>query len=229
MAHKHNFAFVLLLLATSALAQTVNPKTVTVNDQASDPQVNNDQTLPRQVVLARCAYGQADESCPGAAVPPTASNAGSTTLLAKMPRQMGPMGPLGPPMRGSGYPGTWGAQFSPGHALIGAAIGFGFGAAVAAKDGGVRGSIAVGTLFGLLGAAVGSTIPAFPSHYRYRRGWDDDEEASQTQPKHVKPGSRPDTTGQIVARPDPPKSTIREDNPQQAAAETTQNNAFSSR
>jgi len=200
MAHKHNFAFVLLLLATSALAQTMDSKKVTVNDQPSDAQVKqikNDQSFPKQVVLARCAYSHTDEGCPGTSVPPAASNAAATTLLAQMPRRMGPMGQQGPPMRGAAYPETSGPQFSPGHALIGAAIGFGFGAAAGSKSG-VRGSIAVGTLVGLLGAAIGAGIPSFP-HYR-RRGWDDEEEASQTKLKPAKPdASHPNSDEQVTA------------------------------
>jgi hypothetical protein len=201
----------------------------TAKDRTRLDPANND--LPKQVALARCAYSQADEGCQSAPPVPAASNPGANTTLAQMPRRMGPMaGRQGPPMGSSAYPGTWGPQFSPGHALIGAAIGFAFGAAAGSRNG-VRGSLAVGTLVGLLGAGIGAGIPSFPSHYR-RRGWgDDEEEASRKKPKSAEPdASRPESTGQIAAaRPDPSPSTTRGDNPSQIAAETSQNNAFSSR
>jgi hypothetical protein len=213
MARRKSFLFALLLSATTALAQTVDSKTsIDVSmDVARNDQINN--ALPGRVALARCAYRQTDEGCPGALL---ASDREANNTLAQMPRRMGPMGRQGPPMRGPAYPETWGPQFSPGHALIGAAIGFGFGAAAGSKNG-VRSSLAVGTLVGLLGAAIGAGIPSFPSHYRYRRGWDDDEEASRTRPKPAKPAaSRPDSVAQVTAS-------------RQGAAETYQKNDFSSR
>jgi hypothetical protein len=84
-------------------------------------------------------------------------------------------------MRGPVYPENWGPQFSPGHALVGGAIGFVLGAASGSKNG-VRASLAVGTIVGLIGAAIGAGIPTFPNHYRNRRPWDDDEEASRRKP-----------------------------------------------
>jgi hypothetical protein len=158
--------------------------------------------LPQPVATARRAYTQTDET--------------DNNILAQMPRRMGPVGRQGPPMRSAGYPGTWGPQFSPGHALIGAAIGFGFGAAAGSKNG-VRSSFAVGTLVGLLGATIGAGIPSFPSHYRYRRGWDDHEEASRRKPKPAKPDStEPEPATQVSAS-------------RQEAAETYQKNDFSGR
>ncbi len=199
MAHKHNLGFVLLLLATNGLGQTTD-------SQARSSQTNRDQ--PQPVALARCAYSQADGSCPGASVDPMASDSHASSTLPPMqhgsPRRM-----AGPPMRGPVYPETWGPQFSPGHALIGAAIGFGFGAAAGSKNG-VRTSIAAGTLIGLLGAALGAGIPSFP-HYR-RRGWDDDEEASLRKRKPVKPSSsHPDPATQVAAsQPGPERNISKE-------------------
>ena len=141
--------------------------------------------LPQPVASARRAYTQTDET--------------DHNTVAQTPRRMGPMGRQGPAMRSAGYPGTWGPQFSPGHALIGAAIGFAFGAAAGSRNG-VRNSFAVGTLVGLLGAAIGAGIPSFPNHYRYRRGWDDDEEASRRKPKPAKPDStKPEPATQVAA------------------------------
>jgi hypothetical protein len=129
--------------------------------------------LPQPIAAARRAYSQ-DET---------------NNTLAQIPRRMGPMGRQGPPMRGPVYQGSggqesWGPQFSPGHTLIGAAIGFGWGAAVGSKSG-VRTSLALGTIVGLVGAAIGAGIPSFPRHY-CRRCWDD-EEASQRKQKRSRP------------------------------------------
>ena len=154
--------------------------------------------LPQPVATARRAYTQTDET--------------DNNILAQMPRRMGPVGRQGPPMRSAGYVGTWGPQFSPGHALIGAAIGFGFGAAAGSKKG-VRNSFAVGTLVGLLGAAIGAGIPSFP-HYR-RRGWDDDEEASMTKPSRSGT-ALPDSATHVAAS-------------QPEGTETYQKNDFSGR
>jgi hypothetical protein len=205
MARRKNFLSALLLLASTAVAQTVAPKT-SMDDSRND-QING--ALSKQVAVARCAYRQNEEGCPGAS-----PGAEPNNTLAQMPRRMGPMGRQGPPMRGPAYPETWGPQFSPGHALVGAAIGFGFGAAVGSKNG-VRSSLAVGTLVGLLGAGIGAGIPSFPSHFR-RRGWDD-EEASRRKPKPAKPNtSQPDSAAQVAAS-------------RQEATETYQKNDFSRR
>jgi len=140
--------------------------------------------LPHPIAAARRAYTQSVET--------------DNNTLAQMPRRMGPMGRQGPPMRGPAYPETWGPQFSPGHVLVGAAIGFAFGAAAAGSKNGIRSSFAVGTLVGLLGAGIGAGIPSFPSHFR-RRGWDD-EEASRRKPKSAKPNtSQPDSAAQVAA------------------------------
>jgi len=204
MACRKNFLFALLLLAATALAQTADSKTSAgiSEDVFKDEQINRD--MPKQVALARCAYRENDKECPGASPDPEANK-----TLAQMPRRMGPMGRQDPPMRGPVYSETWGPQFSPGHALIGAAIGFGFGAVAGSKNG-VRSAFAVGTVVGLLGAALGAGIPSFP-HYR-RRGWDDDEEASLTKPKPTKPASHPDPATQVAAyQPDPTETYQKND------------------
>ncbi len=208
MAHKHNSVLVLLLLATSALAQTMDSKTA--NGRTNVDPTNND--LPAQVALARCAYSPADGGCTSKSLAPAASGSDAKTTLAQVPRRMGPMGRQGPPMRGPVYPETWGPQFSPSHALIGAAIGFGFGAAAGAKNG-AGSAVAVGTLVGLLGAALGAGIPSFPSHHHNRRGWDDDEEASRAKPKPAMPSPpHADSATQVAAaRPEPTETYQKND------------------
>jgi len=214
MASRKNSPFALLLLAATALAQTADSKTSAgLSDHDSHDvfrSEQNNRAMPRQVALARCPYRQNEEGCPAASPDPEANK-----TLAQMPRRTGPMGPQGPPtpMRGPVYPETWGPQFSPGHALIGAAIGFGFGAAACSRNG-VRSALGVGMLVGLMGAAIGAGIPSFP-HYR-RRGWDD-EEAFRRKPRLPKPGaSHPDSATEVVAS-------------HQQATETYQKNDFSDR
>ena len=207
MAHKNRVFLASLLLATTALAQTADSRNAI--DLTKGNQTN--AALPKQVALARCAYRQTDEGCPSA---PLATDLKADHTLAQMPRRVGPVGRQGPPMRGYAYPESWGPQFSPGHALVGAAIGFAFGAAAGSKSG-VRSSLAVGTLVGLVGAAIGAGIPSFP-HYR-RRGWDDDEEASRRKQKRPRPdASHPESATEVAASRSEP-------------SETYQKNAFSRR
>jgi hypothetical protein len=87
------------------------------------------------------------------------------------------------------YPGMRMGVHSGRHALIGAIIGGGLGVAIAAKgNAGVRASLAIGTLGAGLGAAMGLSIPSFPSRNMYRRGWPgDDEEAFRSKPDLNKP------------------------------------------
>jgi len=135
MKHKEGFLFALLLLASSALAQTIDSQTT--NDL---PEKN----LPKQVALARSAYTQTEEVIADGA--PNDSKGDNT--LAQIPGRMpGPM--AGPPMRRAAYPNMWMSGGSPGHALIGALIGFGLGAAVCAKgNAGARATLALGTVGG---------------------------------------------------------------------------------
>ena len=194
----------LILLASAASAQTADSKRSV--DFANDAPGNS--ALPKQVALARCAYRQSEAGCPATLGDKVADNA-----LAQMPRRIGPMGP---PMRGPYYSDSWGPRPSTAQVLIGAAIGFTFGAAAGSKNG-VRSAFAVGTLVGLLGAGIGAGIPAFPSHFRSRRGWDDDEDASLRKPKPGRPYS-------------PRPNKLAEDaTSQPGATETYQKNDFSGR
>lgn len=176
----------MLFLASSALPQTADSHPATKNG------------LPPQVVVARCAYTQTDDVC---------ASANGNTLLAQMPRRM-PDPPFRgrAPLRGPAYPRMWRSEGSPAHALIGTIIGFGLGAAVGAKGNiGVRGTLA----FGFIGAGIGFSVPSFPSRYKYRHPWpdndpDNDEEASVR--KSAKPGPNPPASSQQTASSNPQPS-----------------------
>jgi predicted lipid-binding transport protein (Tim44 family) len=125
-------------------------------------------------------------------------------------------------MGGPVYSGMWMSQPSPGHILIGAAIGFTLGAVAGARaNGGVRGAIGFGAMFGLIGAGIGAMTPSFPSRRYYRHGWPDyDEDASRSKPAPTKRESarRP------AAKPDPARSkstaTARTEDPLPADTRT---------
>jgi hypothetical protein len=199
-----HFLFVLLLLASNALAQSGD-------SQAANDLLNND--LPRQVAVARCAYNETEDACAG--VNPSSAEArgpNGDAMLAQLPRRMPgpPMQPRRPTMgrpRGA-YPGVWMEEGSGRHAAIGALIGFGLGAALGAhanKDQhpgvGVRAAVLVGTIGAVLGAAVGYNTPSFRARSPYRRGpWtDEDEQASRPKP------AEPDSVGQTSAQAPAPK------------------------
>lgn len=180
----------LLLPLSSALAQM------------ADSQTSND--LPYPVAVARCAYTQTEAPCASvhaASQDVSGQDApapGGDNTLAQIPRRM-PGPPLSagrPAMGGPGYPGMWQSQPSAGHALIGAVIGGLLGWAVAAKgSAGVRATLGIATVGAGLGAAIGLTVPSFPSR-RYRQRWpDDDEMAAHSKPdKRKVAASRPDSS-----------------------------------
>ena len=205
MKHKEGFLFALLLLASNGLAQTIDSQTT--NDLPE-----ND--LPKQVALAWSAYTQTEEVSADVAL----KNSKGNYTLVQIPRRMpGPM--AGPPMRRAAYPNMWMSGGSPGHALIGALIGFGLGAAVCAKgNAGVRAALAFGTVGAGIGAAIGFSIPSFPGRNMYRRRWaDDDEEASRSKPDISTPDpkkSASDSTRQAAAaQPDTPDLAARVQDP----------------
>ena len=180
MKHKERFLTALLLLASSGLAQTIDAQTTNGFPE-------ND--FSPQVALARRAYAQPEETTTGGSS--SASDADAKTTLAQLPRRMpGPI--VRPPMRPAPYPSMWMSQGNGRHALIGALIGLGVGVAVCAKgNAGVRASLAIGTLGAGIGAAMGFSIPSFPSRNMYRRGWpDDDEDASVAKPAAPDPNQR---------------------------------------
>jgi len=191
------FSCVLVLFASTALAQSVNR------------QVAND--LPTSVAAARCQYTPADEVCATLAESGTAQRTGDTTV-AQVPRRI-PGPAMRRPMMGRprpAYPAMWRPEGSGRHALIGAVIGGALGTAVALRgNAGVRASFALGTVGAGIGAAMGFSIPSFPSGNPYRRGWpgrrwpDEDESASR------KPGSaKPGASQQAALRPPQPATSV---------------------
>jgi hypothetical protein len=165
MKRKEGFMIALLLLASSGLAQTADSQT-TKDFPEHD--------FSPQVALARRAYAQPEGTSTGGSS--NASDAAGKTTLAQLPRRMpGPI--VRPRMRHAAYPNMWMSQGNGRHALIGALIGLGVGVAVCAKgNADVRASLAIGTLGAGIGAAMGFSIPSFPSRNVYRRGWPDDDE-----------------------------------------------------
>jgi hypothetical protein len=187
MKRHGGFLFLLALLLPVSNALT----------QIADSPTSND--LPHSVNVARCAYTQAEPVCANvhSASQDVAGNddrdPGGDTTLAQIPRRM-PGQPLRGrrlPMGGPAYPTMWQPQPSPGHALIGAVIGFGLGAAIAAKgNAGGRAIFALGTVGAGLGAAIGITVPSFPPRNSYRQRWpDDDEMAAHSNPHKTKVAS----------------------------------------
>ena len=210
MKHKIGLPLLALLLAaSSALAQSDPSQTM------NHPPQN---ALPERVAIAHCAYTPTDDGCAGVNAP--SQNASGTTdqraadhdTLAQLPGRMPPPPshlhepPMDSPYRRP-YRGSWIGAPDGRHVLIGAAIGFGLGAAAGSKSG-VRASLGIGAIFGLIGAGIGAGVPSFPHPNRYRRGWDDDEEASNLRSRHMaqpKPlnGSAQQTA---LARSNPPES-----------------------
>ena len=139
-------------------------------------QANSDSA---SVIAARSQYARAD------AAPSQDAGAGNSPL-AQAPRS----GHFHLLMRAAGmaeYPGTYpyAGESSGRHVLIGALIGFGLGAAIGAKGNtdqhpgaGVKCAFLVGGVGALIGAAIGSGVPSFPSRYRRGRWPDNDENAS---------------------------------------------------
>lgn len=156
MTYRKQVFLAVLLMASSALAQTKGSSAGAVAE-------------------ARCAYMR----CASAAENHDGKWGGDQTLAQMQRRSRAPMGR--PPMRGASYPQQWVSGPSPAHALIGALIGFGFGAAIAAKGHNDAGNVlAFGALGAGIGAGIGLSIPAFPHRYRYRPYYPEDDEASRS-------------------------------------------------
>jgi hypothetical protein len=175
MKYKYGFLFLftLVLLASTALAQT------------GDLQAVNDPSPA--VSAARCQYTPADEVCASLRESGETHPADDATV-AQFPRRI-PSPPARRPTIGRprpSYTGMWRPAGSGRHALIGALIGCGLGTAIAVRGHtGVRASLALGTLGAGMGAAMGLSIPSFPARSPYRRGpWpDEDEQASSNDQK----------------------------------------------
>ena len=140
---KSFFLLAPVLLASVALAQT------------RDAQVANSASEENSIAAARSQYTQTSD------IPPDPSN----TTLAQLHRG-GPGRPF-PPQRGyprGAYQTPWMDHGNAGHIFIGAAIGFGVGAALGATGSArngtpVSGGIVIGGgLFALLGGCVGKAV-----------------------------------------------------------------------
>lgn len=208
-----------ILLASSVLAQTNNSL-----DAYTLPERNS-------IAAARSRYAQT-ENISSAKNSGFAVDSGSDgTTLAQLSR-----GRPGPPSRQSmGYPrggnsAMWSEPGSGRHALIGAVIGFGLGAAIGAKGAGgsARLSVGFGIIGGAMGAAFGASIPSWPGgRFQRYRPWQDEDydelgSASKTQTPRPQVPPRPEPSNRdrrIAAEPPaagsarPPGSLKRVTNP----------------
>jgi hypothetical protein len=221
MKRKEGFLFLFaLLLASSALAQTADSRPAADLPKDALPKDN----LPQQVAMARCAYAPKEEGC--AALESTSQpHPSANTMLAQFPRRMGPM--AGPPMGRGSYSSPWISRPSTSHVLFGAAFGFAIGAGLGAKaNAGVRGSLGIGALIGLIGAGMGAGIPSFPGPRYYRRDWPDNDEDARSRPGPgtTRPAemssSKINPEGQTaIWQPHPPQSVPSAGDPDPVAAE----------
>jgi hypothetical protein len=169
-----------VLLAANALAQTNNPAAL--------------NETPNSVAAARCAY-TADNACSDESSSSRATRGAiDDATLAQLPRRgpgpgFGPRGPMGRP----GYAGMWSQSEPSGrHALIGAVIGGLLGWAVAAKgNAGARATLGIATVGAGLGAAMGLSVPSFPSRNPYFRRWPDDDDEEAAVRKSARPSRTP--------------------------------------
>jgi len=203
-----------ILLASTALAQTGDLQAANKPSSASTT----------AVTTARCQYTPADEVCAGLGAATHAKRSDNDTTVAQRPRRMPGPPPRRPTMGRprAAYPGMWSSPGSGRHALIGALIGGGIGAALGLRgNADVRASLALGTLGAGIGAAMGFSIPSLPSRNPYRRRWpgrgwpDEDELASQTKPDSAKP----DASQQAALRPGPPQAPARVEDPRAPSAD----------
>jgi hypothetical protein len=167
-----SFLLASLALASSTMAQTTEDRQTEENTRSID-----------SIAAARSQYTQT----------PEISSDADNTKLAQLHRS-GPGRPF-PPQRGYPrriYQTPWVDHGNAGHIFIGAAIGFGIGAALGANNSArsgtpVAGGIIVGGgLFGLLGGCVGKAVGdlqgiQYSSARRrrtYRPSWPEDDEQS---------------------------------------------------
>ena len=140
------FLLASLTLASSAMAQTTE-------DQRTETEP--DTRITDSIAAARSQYTRTSDLSPGT----------SDTTIAQLRR--GGRGRPFPPQRGyprGTYQTPWMHHGSAGHILIGAAIGFGVGAALGANHSAHNGTpvgggiIVGGGLFGLIGGCVGKAV-----------------------------------------------------------------------
>jgi hypothetical protein len=123
---------------------------------AEEGQTANDSRIAEKILIARHPYTQHEDVPRGA---------GDTLTLSER-AQSRPVPVVSPHIRyprRRDYEGTWRQPGNGRHALIGAVIGFGLGAAIGAKgnqDQHTRARIAVPVLFGGAGALIGAAIGA---------------------------------------------------------------------
>jgi hypothetical protein len=152
--------------------------------QTTDTQTPDSAPAEGAVVAARSQYTPTAPISTDASDGKTLAQFTQRRLGAPFPRQHGyPRG---------GYQTPWMHHASPGHVLIGAAIGFGVGAALGAHQSAhngtpVSGGIIIGGgLFGLIGGCIGQAVGEFSGmHYSsthrrrgYQPSWPDDDQDS---------------------------------------------------
>lgn len=176
-----------LLVVASAAAQTADGSTANY--------------LPgrNEISMARSQYTQTADLAPDA----------NDTRLAQLPRR-GPGMPF-PPQRGyprESHPPAWIDGGNAGHALIGAAIGFGVGAAIGASGSDRSGTtlggrvIIGGTIFAVIGGFIGGAHPWPHPRRVYRPSWpEDDEESDLRSHSRAKEGQPRQS---VLARPASP-------------------------
>ena len=183
-----------LLVVSSAVAQTAGARS------------SDDLSGSGEIAAARTKYLEK-------AVDEAASDDSQTE--AQLQRR-GPGRPV--PRRGyyrGGYPTPWMANGDPGHALIGAGIGFAIGAtigAVGAVHNGtpIGGGVFIGgSLFALLGAAVGASHGAGHPfmHRRTYPGWPEEDEEGHLRSPAVQKNSRDVSASGKPALPSQPRET----------------------
>jgi hypothetical protein len=198
MKHTKKFSF---LLAPVLLASVAFPQT-------RDKQAADSTPAENAISAARSRYIQTADILPDA----------DNTTLAQLHRG-GPARPF-PPQRGyprETYQRPGADHGSAGHILIGAAIGFGVGAALGANQSAHNGTpvgggiIVGGGLFGLIGGCVGQAVGTFHGmHYAsaHRRranrpSWPEDDEESELRShskakegNHAEASAKPASPGQ---------------------------------
>ena len=164
-----------LLIVSSATAQT------------SDAPTANDLNAGSEIAAARSQYTQTAEVSPDA----------KDDTVAQLARR-GPRTSF-PPRRGyprGTYQTPWMENGSAGHALVGAAIGFGVGAAIGAcgsdRSGTTLGGRVIigGTILAVIGGAIGAAHPWPHARRVYRPSWpeDDQERDLRSHSKESDPG-----------------------------------------
>jgi hypothetical protein len=188
---KHDARFSLLLVLLLSISSALGHAQDSQDDRAGSE-------FSTSIAAARCQYTAGDPACTGT----NASNEGDHTghandTIAQFPRRVRPPLRSRRPMR---HPGNYAPMWTGGdgrHVLIGALVGFGLGAAIGANGNTdqhpgvtVKAALAVGTIGGLLGAAIGASVPSFYArNLRHRAPWhekqpdeEEDHVASRSEP-----------------------------------------------